>query len=499
VRLALGASDGTIVREALAESVVLGLTSGGLGALVAAGLTRILVSAGAPLPRTSEIAVGARVLLLGLVVSIVVCAVAGLVPLGRARLRRLSESLASGSRPGVSPGARRLYSGFVVLQVALALTLFVAAGLLSKSFYNLVTVPRGFEGDRILTGYVSLPAARYANDQRVVTFYEQLIARLATVPGVESASGTWALPFSDGFASSAIVAADRPVPDVPPPVSVAPIFPGFFRTLGVPLQRGRDFDAGDGASAPEVAIVNETLARKFWPNGDALGKSIRPADPSDGGPIPIVGIVADMKRRGLELPPEPEVYRPFSQAVYSGDLYVTLRVGGDPKSVIPAFRRVVTDLDRGLPLMLVSTLDELVDASIVAPRFRTMLIGGFAALAGVMALLGVYGVLGFVVAQRKHEIALRGALGATSSRVVWEVVAHGMRITLGGVIVGLAGAAGAAFTVRTMVFGVSTTDPSTYIAAVVGLAIVAGLGSWLPARRAARVDPMLVLRESDAL
>lgn len=499
VRRALGAMDGDIIREQLSESALLGVASWAGGALVALALIKTLLAIGLPVPRATEIGISLRVLNVGLLIALAAMGLGGLLPIARIGGGGLGEALASAGRSTSAPSIHRLCAGLVTLQIALALTMFVAAGLLARSFYNLVTVPRGFDGSRTLTAYISLPSTRYQKSASILAFYNRLMPRVAALPGMVRASGTWALPFSDGYASSAIVPADRPTQQHPPAIAVAPVLPGFFGTLGMTLRRGRDFTESDDARAQPVAIVNETLASRFWPGVAAIGKQLRPADRKDGGAITVVGVVADIKRRGLDAPTEPEVYRPFAQATYTGDLYVTMRTADDPMGIVAAFKHAIAELDPALPVTLIATLDDLVDASIVAPRFRTALVGAFAAFAGVLALTGVYGVLGFVVAQRRREIAIRGALGATRSRAAGEVVRHGLIIVAVGIGAGLAGSAGVAVALRTMVFGIGAYDPRTYGAAIGVLCLVSAAGCWLPARRASRVDPMLVLREDTAL
>jgi putative ABC transport system permease protein len=420
---------------------------------------------------------------------------AGLASLSTARSTDAAESLATSGRGGDAPRARRLYTAFVAAQVALAFVLFVAAGLLSRSFYNLVTAPRGFDGSRVLTARISLPPARYGSHEKILMYYDQLLPRLRALPGASLVSGTWALPFSDDFASSAMVPGDRPAPDHAPPLAVIPVLPSFFQTLGVTLREGRDFSAADREGSPHVAVVNETLARTFWPRETAIGKRLRSAKDNGGDVVTIVGVVSDIKRRGLDQPPEPEIYLPYSQATYNGDLWVTLRTDTDPNLLVPSLRRTMRDLDHTLPLALVSTLDQMVESTVIVPRFRTMLIGTFAVLAGIMALLGVYGALGFVVARRKQEIAIRGALGATPTRAFRSVAGQAIGIAGVGIAFGVLGAIGASVGLRSLVFGISAFDPMTFVAAVVALGGVAILGAWLPARRASRVDPMLVLRE----
>ena len=495
VRRALGATGSHLSRARFAESLWIAVLGALAGIGVAFWLTTALQQFGPPLPRGSEIGIDARAVSFAAVVALV-CAVIATTAGGLAeRSVSLGEAIAGGWRSSAGRGVHRTQELLVVAQLALALTLFVGAGLLGRSFYRLATVPRGFEGEHVLTGRLSLPPSRYGS-ARVLGFYDQLLERLSIVPGAEVVSGTWALPFSADWASSDLVPADRSAPEDPPTVTMSPVRPRFFEAVGVPLLAGRDFTAADGSDAAPVAIINETLARRFWPGESAVGRQIRSADPDDGDqPWTIVGVVGDLRRRGLAIPVEPEIYLPHAQAAWTGDLYVTVRVAGDPYALAPALRRAVAELDPQLPVTNLATLDELVDASMIGPRFRSLLVGGFAVLAGLLAVIGIYGVLVFAVAQRRREIAVRAALGATPRRVLTEILRRGMRVVGIGIALGVLGAVAATPIVRALLFDIDPFDAVSYGSGIVLLAGVAVVGSWIPARRAARVDPMLTLRE----
>jgi putative ABC transport system permease protein len=276
---------------------------------------------------------------------------------------------------------------------------------------------------------------------------------------------------------------------------MVPVRPGYFRAVGAALRRGRDVDARDAAGAPAVAVVNETLARRFWPGEDAVGQRLVDPDEPDE-PITVVGVVGDLRSRALDEDAGPEVYLPHAQAGWSGgSLYVTLRTAGDPAAAAPALRAAVWALDPALPVTEVGTLAALVSASAAAPRFRTLVVGALAAVAGALALVGIWGVLSYAVAQRTREIGVRMALGAAGDRVLREVVGRGLSLTLLGVALGLSGALAATRSLRTLLFGVGPLDPVAYGATVVALAAAALGACWLPARRAARVDPVTALRD----
>jgi putative ABC transport system permease protein len=495
VRRALGATGSHLAREQVAEGLWLAASGAAAGLGLAIWSIAALQRFGPALPRRTEIGVDSRAVLFAVAVAVVSALVVAAIGALVERRQSLAEALAGGSRSSAGRGVHRTQEGLLVVQLALALTLFVGAGLLGRSFYRLVAVPRGFDGEHVLTAKLTLPPSRYGSG-RMLGFYDQLLDRLSLLPGVVSVSGTWALPFSDDWASSAIVPADGAVPDAPPQVVQSPVRPRFFETVGIPLLEGRDFTAADAADAPEAAIVNQTLARRFWPGESAVGKQLRSADPEDDDPpVTIVGVVGDIQRRGLSVPIEPEMYLPHAQAAWSGDLYLTLRTPDDPYAVVDGLRRTLAELDPLLPITNLATLDELVDASVVGPRFRSLLVGSFAAIAGVLAAIGIYGVLVFVVAQRRHEIAVRAALGATPRRVLVQVIGRGLRVALVGLGLGLVGAAAATPLVRSLLFDVEPFDVATYLAGILLLAGIAVAGSWIPARRAARVDPMLTLRE----
>ena len=497
VRRALGASFGRQVREHAAEIAWIAAASAVLGVMLSTWLTAVFLRHGPAMPRASQIDIDARAVLFALAVTLVCAAVAMMIELVAERRQRSAGVLSVGTRSGTERGAHRAQELLVIGQLALALTLFVGAGLLGRSFSELTSVPRGFRGEQVLTARMSLPRSRYA-PERVQGFYHELLQRVERLPGVEVASGTWALPFGSLWASSTMVPADRPAMDAPPQVTMNPVRPRFFETIGMTLREGRDFTPADGAEAPQVAIVNETLARQLWPGQSAVGRQLRPQDSDDGEePITVVGVVADIRRRGLAVPLEPEMYVPHAQASgwTRGDLYIAARTTGDPHLLVPALRRIVAELDPMIPLADVATLDHLVNASIVPQRFRSLLVSGFAAFAGLLALVGIYGVLVFAVGQRRHELAVRSALGATPRRLLSDTLVRGCRLGVAGAVLGLAGAAAATPLLRSLLFQVDPFDVATYALGMTLLAAIAVLGSWLPARRAAHADPMITLRE----
>lgn len=496
VRRSLGASRMRLGAEQLAESVLLGGIAGALAVAVGAVLVRTVLAIGPAMPRSSEIVFGVREVLFAVGLAMMCSLLTGVLPYV-GRVRRIDANV-GGSRSTTTKASYRLQHGLVALQLSLTLMLVVGAALLGQSFYRLMSVPRGFEGEHVLIAKMSLPNGRYQSQAAKLQFYDQLTSQLAAVSGVEAVSGTWALPFSEDFASSAIVPADRPVPEKPAAVGSVPVRDGFFHTLGVPLRHGREFGPEDRTGTAPVAMVNETLARTYWGTTDVIGKELRSADPDDGdGKYRIVGVVADMKRRGLDTPTEAEIYFPHAQSAWTGgDLYLTVRVSGEPAAYVPALRRAVKELDALLPLTNVGSLDQFVSATVVQPRFRTLLIGTFAVLASLLSLVGVYAALSFVVAQRKQEIAVRGALGATPLRLFAAVLRSALIVAALGVVAGLAGAFAAVPLMQSVLFGIQPFDATTFVVVASAMIGTVALASLVPARRAARTDPMRALRES---
>jgi predicted permease len=343
----------------------------------------------------------------------------------------------------------------------------------------------------VLSVQLSLPPERYGEPAVVAGFYDELLRRVAALPGARAAGATWALPFGEQYAAGTFVPADGRVPET------APVRGDFFRALGMRLVRGRAFGPDDSASAPPVIVVNETLARLFWPGENPLGKQILEADPEGrGAPWTVVGVVADVKRHALHVAAEPEAYQPQEQAAWSGgDLYVTIRTEGEPLALAPAVRRAIRELDPLLPVLQVADLSDLVARSVAEPRFLTTVLGGFSTIASLLGLVGVYGVLALATALRHRDIAVRMALGAARVRVLREVLYGGMRLVALGVVLGLAGAVFATRSLSALLFGITPLDAPTYVVTIAALCTAAAAACWVPARRAARMDALTVLRE----
>lgn len=491
LRSALGASRVRIIRQLLTESMLLALT-GGLGglALAAAGVRLLLRLAPDTIPRLSQIGMDWQVLSWTALVSALAGIAFGLAPACQGTKLNLDEALKeSGRATTESTAKRRWRSALVVMELALAVMLLIGATLVMKSFWRLQRVDSGVSTARILTMEIPLRGPRYVKAQQLDALFAPLLERIQALPGVRSAAVSNSLPpdtndYSDGFAiEGRLVDAAQP----PPIAYMILVSPDYFRTLGIPLRSGRYFSAADTASAPRVAIISETTARQFFPREDPIGKTIR-----EKGEI--VGVVGDVKYTGLADPMQPAIYEPLSQA-HAWDVFLSIKTDlADPISLAAAARGELKLLDAELPVSQVGTLDDRFAAAAAQPRFRTALIALFAALALVLSIVGTYGVLCHLVAQRTHEIGIRVALGAQPDEVLKLVLKQGAVLAVAGVLIGVGGSFALTGVLRNLLFGVSATDWSTFCGVsglLTGTALVA---CYVPARRAMRVDPAVALR-----
>jgi putative ABC transport system permease protein len=422
----------------------------------------------------------------------------GLVPALHGVSPRLAQRLREGGRGGrARPGRQRLRSALTVAELALAVMLLAGAGLLVRSFARLQAVDPGFRPAKLVSYALSLPESRYESVDRQRTLATTLLARTRALPGVSSAALAMGLPLSDTrFSLSFTVDELPPVePQNEPSAQVRVDSPGYFETLGIPVVKGRTFTGADRPGMPMVAVVNETFARRFFPNGDAIGKHIRQGWTRDsvrlGGEI--IGVVRDTKQLSLGEEVRPEVHYDMTQWPVDG-FAVVMRTSLAPAAALAAARDELHRIDRDLPMYDARTLDSMVDDSVAEPRFYMTLLGIFAAVALALAAVGIYGVIAYGVAQRSHEIGVRMALGASAQDVSRMVVRQGTVLAVLGVAVGLAGAFALTRLMRSLLFGVSTSDPLTFAVVPVVLALVALLACWVPARRAARVDPLEAMR-----
>jgi putative ABC transport system permease protein len=499
IRTAIGAGRGRLVRQFLTESVLVALAGGALGLLLALWGTRALVAMNADnIPRASEIGLDPPVLLFTLALAVVTGLVFGLVPALHAARPDLQGTLKEGGR-GASVGvrARSARGALVVVEVALTLVLLVSAGLLLRSFAGLAAVPPGFSSAGVLTLQLNLPESRYGEEPQMAAFYDGLLASVRGLPGVRSAGAIYPLPLGTGRYMLSYVVDGRPEP--PPGQEESShirfVTPGYLESMSIPLLRGRQLDAGDREGAMPAVVVNRTMAERAWPGEDPIGKRLTFDDPTDADAEwrTVVGVVGDVRHAELSTEPDAETYLPIAQ---DPSPFVTLvvRADGDPMRLAAPVREAVRRADRDIPVFSVRPLERVVAESLAEQRFRTTLLAIFAGLALVLASVGVYGVVSYGVTQRRHEMGLRMALGARREQVQRLVVGQGLRLVLVGAAVGLVAAYLATRLLASFLYGVRATDPLTFAAVPALLALVALAASWLPARRATQVDPIVALR-----
>jgi putative ABC transport system permease protein len=493
VRLALGASRRSLGQQLLTESVLLSFLGGTLGLFLAYSAIRLLGRhLPADLPRISALTVDLRVLGFTAFISLATGILFGLAPLFQTKRGNASESLKQHAR--IASGQSRLRSGLVMAQMAIALVLLTGAALTAKSFWNLLHVSPGFRTEHILTARISLPASRYPDVPRIAAFQSQVLERVRNLPGIQSAGLTAYLPLSGADNGWAFFIEGRP----PLPVGVynmakyRPVSPGYFETIGMPLLRGRAFTPADSENAPPVVIVNQSMARAYWGQENPVGQRLR-----FGGPAmrTIAGVVGDVRHEGLDGEAKPEMYVPFTQIPNSERRpTIVVRTSLDSAAVTASLRQEISAVDSGLPLDQIETMEQLVSSSVGQPRFRTILLAAFSILALVIASVGIYGVMTYLVSQRIQEFGIRLAIGATPDDVLRLVLRQAAVLIAGGIGLGLLGSAVLARLIAGLLYGVSALDPLTFAAVAMILSALALLASYIPARRATRVDPLAALR-----
>ena len=504
VRTALGASRSRIVRQLLTESVLLAALGGAFGLLLAFVGIRLLVL-GVPEDITGfivgwkDISISTPVLGFTLAVSMLTGIVFGLVPALHASKPDLNESLKEGGRGGTEGRQRNFVrASLVVAEVAIAMVLLVSAGLLIRSFLKLQQVSPGFNPANVLTMQLSLPRSKYAEKPQIASFFEQLVQRVGALPGVQSAAVGNNLPMSnDGWNASFAVENLQVGPDEPSPHGDPHmITPDYFAAMGIPLLRGRYFSDADSKDALAVAIIDQTLAEQYWPDQDPIGKRIAAFFDGPRGQRhwrEIVGVVGHVKQYGLDGKSKVQYYFPHTQSPQP-NLYLVVRTASEQKGMAAAIRGALDSIDKDQPIYKVTTLEQMVSNSTSQKRFSMFLLGIFAAVALLLAAVGIYGVMSYAVTQRTHEVGIRMALGAQQKDVLALVVRQGMLMTLIGVGIGLVGAFAATQVMASLLFGVGTHDPLTFAGISVLLTAVALIASFIPARRATKVDPMIALR-----
>ncbi|MGD0425311.1 MAG: ABC transporter permease [Candidatus Acidiferrales bacterium] len=498
LRQAFGASRGRLIRQMLTESLVLAFCGGALGLILGAwGISGL----GHLLPADSMQMMGVRmdlsVLLFAAAMIALVTFAFGLIPALQATRPDVHETLKEGGRSATSTrGQHRLRGALAIAETALALVLLVGAGLMLKSLYHLIQVSPGFQPARVLYMEMDLRTDQYSKDPAILNFWQQVLDRVRVIPGVESAALGTVVPLTGNHRRSDITIEGLPIPgpgEFPHPDRHT-VSADYITTMGTPLLRGRNFSDADNETAPDVALINSTMARRFFTDGDAIGKRFLWGHPGkDEKWITIVGVVADTKLYGLDNPARLEVYSPYRQRP-SADMNLVVRSAVDPASLTSAIRSAVAAIDKDQPIFDVHTMQQLVDDSISTRRLTLVLLGIFSALALILAAIGIYGVMAYTVALRTQEIGIRMALGAQQKDVLRLVLGQGARIAFFGVAIGLAAAAALGRLLSSLLFSVSASDPITFAAVAVLLISVALLACYIPARRAMRVDPLIALR-----
>ena len=510
VRAALGAGRVRLLRQLVTESVLVAIVGGACGVLLAVWGTSALsaVTAGV-LPAATSIGVDARVLAYAAAISIFTGVLFGLAPAWQLSSGRIYEALKDAARDSSAARGRALRAGLVVAEIAVAVVLLVAAGLMVRSLQRVLDVSPGFQPEHLLTARVSLPVTTYKDAGATSAFYRQLTDRLGALPGVQAVGVTSLIPMSGNNSSGSTFVQHTAVTGLPVlDLFKAPyieadqrgVTPGFFEAMRIALARGRFFTDADNATAPPVAIVDEDFARRLWPGRDPIGQQIATGAVPNSTPVAplwrtVVGVVGHVKNSSLEQQGREQVYVPAEQRGFrTGNAYLTIRAAGDPLALASTVQRQVHALDRSLPVFEVRTMDERLGQSVAQRRFNMLLLVGFGALALLLAIVGTYGVIAYSVSQRTQEIGIRMALGATRRDVLAMVLGGALRLAGAGVAIGVLLAAAATQLLSSLLFDVRSTDPGTFGATVAILLAAAVMAAYLPARRATRVDPMAALR-----
>ena len=493
IRTALGARRGRIVRQLLTESLMLALVGGGLGVLLALWSKDLLVAfSPGDIPRLEEARLDARVLAFTVGLTVLTTLLFGLAPALQTSKPDLVATLKEGGQKGGSQGGR-MRNALVVAEVALALVLVIGAGLMIRSFLRLQRVDPGFNPNNLLMLSVSLPGAKYPEDSQAITFFEQAEQRIRALTGVVEVGATNVAALKGSGYTNDMTIEGRPPEDYVREIRHKTVTPDYFRAMGILLLGGRFFDQTDNATSPTI-IVNEAFARRCFPGEDAVGKRVKFAKPSEAGTWEtIVGVVRSEKQDSLSAEPKPEAYKSQLQETQSA-MTIVARTAGDPRSLVGALREQIRALDRDLPPYDIKTMSDVLYESLVRERFTTLLLIVFAGLAVMLASVGIYGVMSYAVTQRTHEIGIRVALGAQTRDIFRQVVGRAMRLACIGVGLGLVAAFALTRLMASLLYGVSATDPLTF-ALIAGLLLgVSLVASYIPARRATKVDAMIALR-----
>ena len=502
IRVALGAERWRIVRQLLTESLLLTLVAGAVGLVIGIAATRLLVAFGPDtVPRLEEVSFDLYVLGFAVALCLAAAFVVGTIPALQVSRQGPADTLREATRGNsVGVGRQRLRSGLAVAEVALSVALLIGAGLLLRSFARLQQVDAGFDVAPLMTLRATLPRATYPTADHNRAFYERVLADLEAQPGIASAAISSGVPLAGGNTSTSVVLLHRqPAAGEQPSADWRLVSPGYFETMGIPL-RGRDFSAADRADTPPVTIISESMAFRYWPNEDPLGKTVVLRSFGEM-PCTVIGVAGDVRSDGLDIDPAPMVYG--SAVAYSGwnPMNVVWRAasskGGtatDPSSFVPAVRDIVRRIDPGVPVYDVRSLTDLLSESFGPRRFNMYLLGVFAGAALLLAAVGLFGVMAYLVAQRTREIGVRLALGAERRDIFRLILGRGVGLAIAGAGVGIVGAFWLTRVMESLLFSVSATDPGTFVAVPLVLVLVAVVACYVPARRATRVDPVTALR-----
>ena len=499
VRTALGASRFRLIRQLLSESVLLSVVGGFLGTLIALwGVPALTSISATSIPRVEEVSVSLKALLFTFVISVGTGILFGIVPALQWSNQRLSEDLKEGKRGATTSAMhRRLLNVLVASEVALAVVLLAGAGLMVRSFISINAVAPGFNPKGVVTIGIGLSQPIYADVQQQSLFYQRLTDKLSSIPGIESAAGINRVPLLGFNSSTSFTFQGKPVePGNAPTADCRIANPNYFATMGIPLLKGREFNERDVKDAPEVVIINKAMAEQYLADENPIGKRLQIY------PLPprwreIVGVVGDVKLLGLDAETNPAIYVPLPQNPYAAAMrnsFLAVRVSTDPNAVVSAIRHEMKTVDSGVPVGQVRLLEDIVADSVAPQRLNMWLLVSFAGLAALLAAVGIYGVLAYSVTQRTHEIGVRMALGASSKDVLRMVLLDGGKVAVSGVIAGLVGAFALTRLMSAILFKVSAADPLTFAGISVLIVLVSLLASYIPARKAARVDPMVALR-----
>jgi putative ABC transport system permease protein len=497
IRSALGASRLDVIRQLLTESLILGILGGIPGLLLAVCAVKVLtVFSPENIPHLKDVTIDGRVLVFTVLVSIITPMVFGLAPALQASRTEITETLkASGRSASGGAGMNRLRSLLVISEVALALVLLIASGLMLKSLLRLQSVNPGFAADNLITLELALPQTRYADKFQQIAFQKRLLERVSSIPGVQSVGTVDNLPFSGNESNSSFMVEGRPVPDPAqrPRAFYRVISTDYTRTMGIPLRQGRGFTDADNTDSGQVAIINETAAKRFWPNEDPIGKRLKKGRPESKNPWrTVVGVIGSVSHTALNIEPQPEIYEPYLQ---SPGLAITLVArAASAGNMFGVLRTEVLALDKDLPVSGIKLMTDRISNSVAQPRLYTLLLAVFGTVALVLAGVGVYGVISYSVTQRTNEMGLRMALGAQRADILRLIVGHAMLLVTIGLLAGLGLTLALLRLMSSLLYGVSATDPVTFLVVSIFLLLIGLVASILPAHRATKVSPMVALR-----